>query len=139
MFPFLGGMTRLTLTISTMGVGQTTAISPKHFCANGGFGAFSASSPSRARTLSSSSSLPAQFSPPAASPESADVEDSSEASGKWENYYFFYARNGVPDKVTRLKTTLPYVKVDCLCKCDPKVECLILSGTSLKTTLSVTS
>ena len=49
----------------------------------------------------------------------------------------FYARNGASDKVTRLMFTLPYVTVDCLCECDPKLECLILSGTSFKTTLSV--
>ena len=128
--PVFGGSD--TLAISTTG----TAISPKQFCANGGFGAISASRPSRACTLSSSSSLPAQSSPPAASPESADVEDSSEAShGKRENYYLFYARNGAPDKVTRLMFSLPYVTVDFLCKCDPKLECLILSRTSFKRVL----
>ena len=46
---------------------------------------------------------------------------------------------GAPDKVTRLLLTLPYVTVDCLCKCDPKPECLILSGTSFKTSLRVNS
>ena len=43
---------------------------------------------------------------------------------------------GAPDKVTRLLLTLPYVTVDCLCKCDPKPECLILSGTSFKTSFA---
>ena len=55
---------------------------------------------------SSSSSLAAQSSPPAASPESSDVENSSETS----------ERNGAPDKVTRLLFTLPYVTVECLFK-----------------------
>ena len=52
MFPFFGGATQITLTLSTMGMGQDSisgaaikimmpnymAISPKHFCANSGFG-----------------------------------------------------------------------------------------------------
>ena len=52
MFAFLGGATQITLTLSTMGIGQDTisgaaikimmpnyaAISLKHFCANTGFG-----------------------------------------------------------------------------------------------------
>ena len=46
---------------------------------------------------------------------------------------------GAPDKVTRLLLTLPYVMVDCLGKCDPKPQCLILSRKRFKTTLRVNS
>ena len=77
---------QITLTISTMGIGPTTAICPKHFCVNGGFGAFQhPSHPELVHYLAPALSLPAES--PAVS-ESADVEDSSETSGKRENYYF---------------------------------------------------
>ena len=54
----------------------------------------------------------------------------------WRNFSILAIQSSY---MTRFMFTLAYVTVDCLCKCDPKLECLILSGTSFKTTLSLTS
>ena len=61
---------------------------------------------------SGSGSLPAQSSSPAASPESAEVEDSGKASES--SIMQEIARRIKNDKVTRLSFTLRYVTVDCL-------------------------